>query len=151
MYDPDEVGESAQDFALPWDEINPTNYQLFGNELSLLLPDLKRLHHARVDGDAGYSVFMENIREAKKIRDRSEVSLLKAERQRQREMERQARLERENRLRATRGVAPLQDLDDVNDDDVVETPDILLEETVNIASDLAKLLNRHQHVVMTVQ
>ena len=151
MYDPDEVGESAQDFALPWDEINPTNYQVFGNELSLLLPDLKRLHHTRVDGDPGYSVFMENIREAKKIRDRSEVSPLKAERQRQREMERQARLERENRLRATRGVAPLQDLDDVNDDDVVETPDILLEETVNIASDLAKLLNRHQHVVMTVQ
>ena len=90
-------------------------------------------------------------REAKKIRDRTEVSLLKAERKRQREAERQAQLERENRLRAARGLAPLADLEEVNDEDVAETPDILLEETVNIASDLARLISRHQQVVMTVQ
>jgi len=151
MYDPDEVGESAQEFALPWDEINATNYQMFGDELDMLFPELKRLHQDRVDRDPAYTIFLEDIREAKKIRDREEVSLLKAERKRQREAERQAQLDRENRLRVTRGLAPLNDLEDVNDEDVAETPDILLEETVNIAADLAKLVNRHQQVVMTVQ
>lgn len=148
-YDSDEVGESAQDHALPWDEISPVRYRTY-QRLGAIVPMLNRRHRQRIESDAAFRELLAEIQEAKDLRGQTQVSLMKSKRQAEYEQA-QARLRaRDNQHRIAQGLRPLGIDEDAADD--VEAPDLLLNEAARIAADMANLLQPRRgngRVVMT--
>ncbi|GIX30856.1 MAG: peptidase S41 [Porticoccaceae bacterium] len=105
LYDPEEVGESAEDRALPWDRIHSVPIQRYG-DLSPLLAELRRRHAERVANDPDYRALQEELALEQQLRDRQVVSLNLEERRAEREAYERARMEIENRRRQAKGLAP---------------------------------------------
>ena len=138
LYDEDDVGERAQNFALPWDTIKPVRYAR-GSDLSRLIPVLKRHHEQRVANDNIYQLLLEEIADAKKARDNNVVSLQESQRRTERKRLEAKRRQRENQRRLAQGLPSLgrdEPLPTNNDDD---SADPLLDESVNILSDMIDL------------
>ncbi|MCB1808285.1 MAG: carboxy terminal-processing peptidase [Candidatus Competibacteraceae bacterium] len=135
----DEVGESSQDFALPWDEINPLRYPRYKN-LDTLIPRLRQQHQQRAAHDPMFQTLLDDIEQARKERDRTRVSLLLSTRKTERDKAEQEQLERRNRWRALQGLPPLDRTDDDktpdNQNADTEQPDPLLNESTQILADL---------------
>ncbi len=142
--DSEDIGESAQKNALPWDEIPATSYQ--GNRrLAAQVPELMRRHQARIANDTDYQAFLHDLEFARQQREKTTVSLLEEQRRAE-----QARLEtwqreRENRYRAMKKLPLLKSGDEIpaGKDSVI--PDVALEESARIVADLI-LLNAGQGV-----
>ncbi len=151
-YDAEEVGESAQEFALPWDEIIPTRYQT-SSRLDRLIPDLKARHQQRLADDPAFQLFMEELTTAKDNLERSSVSLMESERRAERDRIEAKELEWENRRRLARGLPSLKSMGELPEDEIQDHPDLLLEESVKVMGDLIALLNGGQQgtVVMTLK
>ena len=95
-FDSDEVGESAEDHALPWDTIRAVRYQN-NPGLTKLIPELDRLHQVRAGKDTAFKKLTEDIETAKKNRDKTVVSLMKSRRIAERDTQESRQLTRENR------------------------------------------------------
>lgn len=140
--DSEDIGESAQKNALPWDEIPATAYQ--GNQrLSTQVAELARRHQARIASDTDYQAFLSDLEFARQQREKTTVSLLET----QRRVE-QARLEtwqreRENRYRALKKLPLLKPGDEIPEGKDSVIPDVALEESARIVADLI-LLNAGQ-------
>ena len=137
-YASDEVGESAQERALPWDEITPTKYR-GSRRLSSLIPELTKRHQARITTDPAFNILLENIDTAKRVRNETEISLLQSRRKAERDEAEVKRRQWENLHRQSQGLEPLLSEDELQDD----APDLLLDESVHIIADLINLLD-HQ-------
>lgn len=81
--DPDDMGESSYDNALPWMQVKPADYTPSG-DLKAVAPVLLTRNEARNQKDSGFQCFEEAIAEAKRQRARNEISLNEAERRRER-------------------------------------------------------------------
>ena len=148
-FNDNEVGESAQEFALPWDEIQPIHYQR-SQQLTPLLPELNRLHELRMTNQPEYTQLLQDIEEAKKARTDTTVSLLKSERESEQTLELSKQRSRENQRRINLGMAPLGDDDEIPELEEDEAPDLLLDESVHILADLIALLDdKGSRLVMT--
>lgn len=149
-FDSQEVGESARENALPWDEILPTRYQT-GGSLDGLIPALARRHEARIGSDPAFQELLEDIEITRQALDQTRVSLLESQRRAEREEQQSRELERENRRRLAQGLAPLKQLEDATDEE--PAPDLLLDESAHIITDMITLLEqkgRTGNVVMSV-
>ena len=139
MISSDEIGESSQDFALPWDEITPLRYQ-HNKDLESLIPKLRNNHHQRALRDPMFQAYLQDIEDARQIRNRTKVSLLRSQREAERDEAEQKQLERRNQWRALQGLPPIQegktDAHSAND----EQPDPLLNESTQIVADLIVLM-----------
>ena len=144
LFDEDEIGESSQDFALPWDEIKSINFQ--GNQqLPLLIPDLVKRHKTRIVNDPYYQLLLADIEEAKQLRDKTRISLLKSKREAELAKEERRRLERENKRRQALGLAPIKSSKDIPEElDEDENPDLILDESARILADMIGLLQRQE-------
>jgi hypothetical protein len=60
LIDSSETGESVEPNALPWDKIQPANYQPVG-QFTALLPELEKRHTARVATDPEFRYVTEDI------------------------------------------------------------------------------------------
>jgi carboxyl-terminal processing protease len=80
--DPKTLGESSYDNALPWTEIKPAKYTVFGN-ISALVPQLQSRHDARVKDDRDFQQFVEDAAEVKSEREKTVISLNEAERRKE--------------------------------------------------------------------
>lgn len=78
-FDPDEFGESSFDNALPWMQIQATDYIPSGY-LKQLEPSLGALHNSRMSDDQDLQRFQEDIAELKAQRKRNAISLNEKER-----------------------------------------------------------------------
>jgi carboxyl-terminal processing protease len=138
--DSQEVGESAQNFALPWDEIRAIDYSR-NPALEGLLPEIRQRHQRRLDGDPAFQVLLEEIESSKQARQRAEVSLMLSRRQAEHHQAESERLALRNRWRAIQGL-PAIDPDELAevDGDTAERPDPLLDESARIVADIAALL-----------
>ncbi|HRC71704.1 MAG TPA: carboxy terminal-processing peptidase [Candidatus Competibacter sp.] len=138
VVDSEEVGESAQKNALPWDEIAPTRYR--GDRvLANLLPELARRHQSRIDGDADYQAFLRDLEFTRQQREKTTVSLLESQRRAERERIETWQRERENRFRALKGLAPLKPGDDMPEGKDSAVVDTALDESARIVGDLIAL------------
>jgi carboxyl-terminal processing protease len=72
--DPEEFGESALDFALPWGEIEPTDYTPVA-DLTGLVDRARQRHERRLDEDEELRELMQNLDEWEQNGDRKTVSL----------------------------------------------------------------------------
>ncbi len=154
-FDLEDYGESTFDNALPWSKIAEVPHATYG-EFSGVLPELTRLHQARVAADVEYQWRLEDAAEARVQREKKYISLNEAERRAERAKDDAKRTFRQaERKRLGLALDPLAD--DGADDGLVyserdvareaerekladKVPDPLLREAAAILGDAARLL-----------
>ena len=149
--DPTEFGESSNDSALAWDEIRSAQFTPLPTGLDKSTARLNALHQARAAADPVWKLFLETMADAQAERGKDSVSLVLAERQKQRAQDDSRRLALANAWRKLKGLPPaatleeaLKPVKDANDatdagndsgDDGLE-PDVLLDESAQIVADM---------------
>ncbi|MFO7305147.1 MAG: carboxy terminal-processing peptidase [Gammaproteobacteria bacterium] len=128
---PDEVGESTRESALPWDRIRPVDYTKQA-VLSQAVAELTRAHEERVANDPNFKLMLAELEAHDRARSQKRVSLNLQARMAERERLDKERLDRENQRRAARGEPPIASLSELGN---AEPPDVILDETVQIAAD----------------
>jgi carboxyl-terminal processing protease len=126
------VGESARPTALPWDQIRATDYNprgYLGGAIDLLSTN----HDQRAVLDPDLNYLRENVEEQERQRDHKSVSLNLEARERERVENDARRLAAENARREAQGLAALETLEELADEDV---PDVQLKEAAEVVVDL---------------
>lgn len=140
LVDPEMIGESSLDNALPWDTVRAVQYRLYG-EPWRHVETLNERHEERVSSHPNF-VYLERQAElARRLREQHTTLSLNRE-QRKREMEAQEaeQLSLENQRRRALGLEPLEDWTDSREEDpnedqpadraqVIESAEILLDYT----------------------
>ena len=138
VVDSEDIGESAQKNALPWDEIAATRYR--GDRgIAALAPELTRRHQARVADNPDYQAFLRDLEFTRQQRDKTTVSLLESQRRIERDRIETWQRERENRYRVAKGLPPLKAGDEIPEGKDSVIPDAALEESARIVADLIVL------------
>jgi len=130
----DDVGESAQQSALPWDRIRSTNFA-HNTALRNSVDELRKEHDQRIVNNPNYQYLLKSIAAIDQIRKEKVISLNLKTRQQEREQNDRERLERENKRRAAVGLKPIESLEAL-EKTKEEAPDPLLDETAEITADL---------------
>lgn len=108
LLDPDEIGESSYDNALPWDRIHPAPHQNYYN-ISKYLPSIETDHQERMAQDPDFIFLNKQSAMFKETAAKKEVSLRLATRQEeQKQMEKRV-LDMENQKRSAKGEKPYAD------------------------------------------
>lgn len=131
--DASETGESVEDNALPWDQIQPAKYAVLKDKQAQIA-SLTLKHNERIKSDMEFSFIQEDIARYKAEKDDNSLSLNEATRQAESEKNEQRRLDRINQRQVKQGAEPFKSLDDVPKD--YEAPDAYLDETVAIMVDM---------------
>ncbi|HEY3859144.1 MAG TPA: carboxy terminal-processing peptidase [Gammaproteobacteria bacterium] len=147
LVDPKDFGESSNPTALPWDEIKPSDFTPLKSGLDKALPVLAAQHSTRTAADPAWKLFMEGVHELDTERTQTSISLVLADRQKQRAEDDARRLTMLNGWRKLKGLPPAATLEeamksakadsaDADPDADGLTPDVLLDETAAITADL---------------
>ncbi|MDN4627796.1 carboxy terminal-processing peptidase [Erwinia sp. PsM31] len=132
-----ETGEKFEDNALPWDSIDAAAYTKTG-DVKPLIPQLLKTHQDRIAKDMEFQYILKDIARFNAMKDkRNIISLNLAEREKENHEDDALRLERINARFKVEGKKPLAKLEDLPKD--YKEPDPYLDETVNIANDMAQL------------
>src|SRR5690606_5203525 len=143
--DPETVGESSRDTALPWDRIQPTRYRtstalqsLTQQPLEAAIEALREYQAREAANDPNYEYLMSEIAAMRQLREQKTVSLNLEKRKAERERLEREQLERENARRAALGLEPLASLEEL--DTSVDVPgEILLDQATRIVAEMAML------------
>ncbi len=136
--DPQEWGESKEEYALPWDSINAARYDSL-YDISALVPTLREKHQGRINAEPEFQYLLEDINEYKQNADDKTVSLKEAERVAERDSNKAKQLARVNQRLKRFGMPTIESLDDIPEK--LEKIDPFLEEAANITADL-KMVSR---------
>lgn len=153
--DPDAYGESSYDNALPWTQIDSASFRPAGN-LKETIATLQSRHQARISKDKSFQALLEDVAEARRLREARSISLNESERRREKES-REARLKAREKIDGRDKLAALLKDDGLQSGERSlaadlaaekarkEARDILLDETARIVADDAELsLSRPQ-------
>jgi len=117
LIDPDEIGESALDNALPWDRVRPVQYRLYGQPWRYL-EALQDRHEQRIANDPDFVYLEKQAQLSKRLRDQqTSISLNKEQRQREMEAQETEQLALENQRRRALGQEPLDHWADAREQD----------------------------------
>ncbi|WP_110600276.1 carboxy terminal-processing peptidase [Salinicola lusitanus] len=112
LIDPDQIGESALDNALPWDRVRPVQYRLYG-EPWRYLEALQDRHEQRIANDPDFVYLEKQAQLSKRLREQqTSISLNKEQRQREMDAQETEQLALENQRRRSLGLEPLDDWTD---------------------------------------
>ncbi|WP_114418346.1 carboxy terminal-processing peptidase [Marinospirillum perlucidum] len=144
LYNPDVIGESASETALPWDRVSPVIPSRKAEILSLL-EELQARHEARVQNDPNFLYLQAQSDWMQAHEDTPTVSLNRRERQLTQEEEEAEQLAMENRRREGLGLEPLEDLEDGQEGNPHEqepTPldNAILHEAASLLMDYVELI-----------
>ncbi|PIE83424.1 MAG: hypothetical protein CSA09_00670 [Candidatus Contendobacter odensis] len=142
MFDSDDIGESAQKNALPWDEIKATRYRA-NRQLASLLPKLTERHRIRTAQNPDYQDYLNDLAFIRQQREKTTVSLLESQRKEEKQTLENRQRARENHYRARKGLAPIKNNDELPEGDDSAIPDVPLDETARIVTDLIELSLQH--------
>ncbi|MCF2909172.1 carboxy terminal-processing peptidase [Pseudoalteromonas sp. DL2-H2.2] len=131
--DPAEWGESQEDNALPWDSIVRAKYRQL-DDLSPTIKYLSERHGLRIAKEPEFAYVYDDIARYKEQKDDIAISLVEAERTKEREERDERALKRTNERLKRLGQEPVKDLDDVPD--IIAELDPYLEEAALITQDL---------------
>lgn len=155
IIDPEQVGESAYDNALPWDQIQAAPHADYF-DFSSLLPVVKSLHEQRTASDPDYTYLLDRVAIMESNRDKETISLNENVRlQEKRDMELK-QMGIENKRRIATGKKPFESLKDFRaqeeqEEEVAESEqaqpeplidveeDTVLRESGNILVDIIRL------------
>ncbi|MDR0480994.1 MAG: carboxy terminal-processing peptidase [Gallionellaceae bacterium] len=144
----EDFGESSYPNALPWSQIPAAKYTPEGN-LSAIVPQLEKLHGARIKGDKDFRYLQEDLDELNEWRAKNRISLNEAERRKERDDREAKRKQRE--LDKSTDEAGTEKDDFVFRDDGLQSSerslaeDIALEKARKDAKDV--LLNEAAHIL----
>ncbi|MEQ8803457.1 MAG: carboxy terminal-processing peptidase, partial [Haliea sp.] len=152
LFDPEQIGESALDHALSWDQINPVRHRRY-DDITSVIPEITRLFRSRSHQDPEFVFLEEQVELAEEARAIKTLPLNEETRIAMREEQERKALAIENRRRAALGEELLTDLEDdfleedeELDEDAADSvdkrPDVLLTEAGNVLVDA--LLLRQQ-------
>ena len=132
VFDPTQIGESALDNALAWDQIAPARFNRY-QDYDTILPGLMALHQQRAANDPDYRYLEDQVEMAREARKVSALPLQKSGRLAMRDEQEAKALAIENRRRAAKGQAPLESL--ISADEGTEDALTLAEEETDAPSD----------------
>ncbi len=125
LYDPEEIGESSLDHALPWDQINPVRHRRY-DDLSTVLPRLTHLFQERSHSNPDFVLLEDQISLAAENRKVTSLPLNEKARIAMREEQKAQALAIENKRRIALGEEPLASLDEEEvDEEALEEGDSL--------------------------
>lgn len=122
IYNVEEIGESSQDHALPWDEVHRIPVRKHGNYEGIL-PTLKELHRERAASDPDYNHLVDELALNEERRERAAVSLNLEERQARRDAYEQALYELENQRRTAKSLPPYDSIETWREEDEIDNGD----------------------------
>ena len=111
-FDPEEIGESARETALPSDSIERARYSR-SRQVEALTPILRDNHRQRSEKDPDFLYVQDMAALARDLKARTHLSLNLETRQSEKESIDARRLDIENRLRLAKAEAPLASLDEL--------------------------------------
>ncbi|WP_251978344.1 carboxy terminal-processing peptidase [Salinicola avicenniae] len=107
LIDPEEIGESALDNALPWDRVRPVQYRLYG-EPWRYLEALQDRHEQRIADDPDFVYLERQAQLSKRLREQqTSISLNREQRQREMDAQEGEQLALENQRRRSLGLEQL--------------------------------------------
>lgn len=127
LFDPNEIGESALDNALAWDQIAPARFNRY-HDYGAIMPMLTTLHERRAANDPDYRYLEDQVTIAEEARSITALPLQESGRVALRDDQESKALVIENKRRVAKGLEPL---DSLTDDEEEALP-------VNAASDSAE-------------
>jgi carboxyl-terminal processing protease len=133
LYSAEEFGEASQKSALPWDKIQPTQYNKFDN-LTDVIPLLIKKHEERAMNDIEFQLLEDEVKEFNESRDKKTISLNESVRKTEREEADERKKKREEEKAKALGIT-------IKDKNEVTTPeskelDYELKECGRILADL---------------
>ena len=134
--DAEEFGESSQISALPWDQIDATDYKLF-SDINKILPELNSSSEKRRNADPEFQYLLDDIKEYNETKNQKYISLNEDVRKQKKEAEDEKEFQRENERRQKKGLK-LLDKGEVPEKSEDEN-DIFLTETAMIVTDMINL------------
>lgn len=114
LYNSEEIGESALDHALSWDQINPVRHRRY-NDLTSVVPKLTELFKERSLNNPDFVFLQDQIELAAQTRQIKEIPLNETARMALRESQEAKALAIENKRRIAVGEEPLASLDDMDE------------------------------------
>jgi carboxyl-terminal processing protease len=136
-FDPKEIGESALDTALPWDQIRSLRYRPLDTPQARVAQLIDR-HQARIASDPNFKALLKRTERALELSSETGISLHLATRLKEREYNNQALLNIENARRTGLGLPTIKsvselesdakDADPKDDASLMESARILLDE-----------------------
>src|SRR5690606_26192982 len=128
--DPEAVGESSRDTALPWDRIQATRFKSM-DALDAAIEALRNAQTQEAANDPQFGFLLDEIAAIERVRDQKTVSLNLEARKAERQEIEQEQLTRENARRAAVGLEPIATLEDL--DTSVDVPgEILLDQAARV-------------------
>lgn len=122
LIDPDEVGESSYDNALPWDQIRSVPHSDYYN-FAPLIPSLKSRHESRASKDPDFKYLMEQVAIMEKNKARKTISLNEEKRIKEKEeLELQA-MQIENTRRKAKNLKTFANIEEFRDYEKEEEKD----------------------------
>jgi len=134
--DPEDWGESKEENALPWDQIDKAKYSKL-SDVSNDVTYLTSLYKQRIKDNSEFNYLLADIETYKSEKDDKTVSLNLETRKNKREERKDKRFIRTNERLVSMGKEEVEDLDDLPDD--LDELDPFLDETARITFDLVSL------------
>ena len=119
LFDTEQIGESALDHALNWDQIDSVRHRRY-DDLSTVLPHVTGLYEKRSHSNPDFVYLEDQIALAAETRKLERLPLQEEKRIALRESQEQKALTIENKRRVARGEEPLASLDDDEEEDVAD-------------------------------
>ncbi|MCX7798479.1 MAG: carboxy terminal-processing peptidase [Melioribacter sp.] len=132
-YSADEFGESSQPSALPWDQIQSTQYQKY-SDLSKFIPLLIKKHQERAKKDPEYHLLLDDIEEIKENKEKKVFSLNEAVRKEERNKAEERKKKKEEERAKILGV-DIKNKKEVDDKSSIKN-DYEVKESARILADL---------------
>lgn len=133
---PEDWGESKEENALPWDQIQQAKYSPL-NELNTDIEYLSSLYQQRIKENPEFNYLLEDISIYQAEKDDKTISLNLATRKSEREERKSKRLVRVNEQLVLLGKEKVTDLDDLSDE--LDDLDPFLDEAARITFDFVSL------------
>ncbi|PTB88575.1 tail-specific protease, partial [Pseudidiomarina aestuarii] len=130
----DEFGESSQDNALPWDQLESARYAPLKEFEPTRINQWQQTVDERIQENPEFVYVLEDIEEFKADQDQAWISLVLAERKAEQEREDAKKLERANARLVRLGKEPVEKLEDLPNEIEVEDP--YLTETIALSFDI---------------
>lgn len=132
--DSKEFGESTEPNALPWDKINPVQYDSYLN-IEAYVPQLTAKSNKRVNNSLAFKLIKDDLDRYYKLKDKKVLSVNLAQREQMKKDDDAYALKTTNQRLKLMGKPAVKKVKDLPDD--FEFDDTILDETVIIASDFA--------------
>lgn len=114
LYTVEDIGESALDKALPWDQVRPVRHGRFPS-MSPLMQQLLERHQARTENNPNFIFMRKQVEHLEKQKKNTRISLNKSRLQQEREENERWMLSAENERRIGLGLPPLKSLAELDE------------------------------------